>query len=190
MGGEEDMDRKIPETINEVIKALQQLINTKPTQNKSHIPIPLQKLKNYARETYQDIYREDIKEIIRKLKTKQQLNNEEMSLMEQWMIGDLEMYAVIEKHYDEWIQNLNEFSTQLKQFENPTIVTDESQLLALQGLIIEIEHNLHDLEKFQYVMDRIKRYKQYVGVDTSSLTDTQRYHLSDILQEMIRSTLH
>jgi len=184
------MNRNISEAIEEVTEGIMHLVDHFNDDGFQSQVIPLERLKNWARESYQDIYKNRIKNIITKLRTKQQLTSEDMEILEKWMIGDLKMYTVMERHYDEWITDLQELSRNLDSFQTEDIQNNEEKLLQLQGLILEIDHVLSDFEKYQYAIDRIKRYKSYVGRYAEQLTDTQRYELANMLKDMLHSSLY
>ena len=45
------------------------------------------------------------------------------------------------------------------------IQTNPQQILKLQGLLLEFEHILKDVEHFKYILDRIHRYELFVGFE-------------------------
>jgi len=65
-----DMKRDIPGTIEEITENLTFLIEHLDDEKTPSRPVPLERLKNFARETYQDFYRSEMKEIIAKIKTR------------------------------------------------------------------------------------------------------------------------
>ncbi len=76
------MNRDIPEAIKKLVENVN--INLKNIECLicSEKPIPIEKLKNWVRESYQDIYREPMKLIISKLQINEELSEEEINLVE------------------------------------------------------------------------------------------------------------
>ena len=184
------MNRNIPHTIQQVADGIEDKLNHLNDEKHSSTPIPIERLKNWTRESYQDLYHDQIKTIIKKLKTKQELTSDDMNILEKWMIGDLQMYATMEKHYDQWISELLSLSNTLRSYQRDDIHQNEEKLLELQGLILELDHVLTDFEKYQYAIERMHRFKSYVGAYAERLTDTQRYELADMLKNMLYSSLY
>lgn len=187
---ENHMNRNIPHTIQQVADGIEDKLNHLNDEKHSSTPIPIERLKNWTRESYQDLYHDQIKTIIKKLKTKQELTSDDMNILEKWMIGDLQMYATMEKHYDQWISELLSLSNTLRSYQRDDIHQNEEKLLELQGLILELDHVLTDFEKYQYAIERMHRFKSYVGAYAERLTDTQRYELADMLKNMLYSSLY
>ena len=184
------MNRNIPEAIHEVAEGIQHMLNHLDDDGHTAKPIPIEKLKNWTRESYQDLFHAQIKEIITKLKTKQDLTKDDMQVLEKWMIGDLQMYSSMEKHYEQWISDLLSLSTTLELYQRDDIHQNEKKLLELQGLILELDHVITDFEKYQYAIERMHRFKSYVGSYAEELTDTQRYELANMLKNMLYSSLY
>jgi len=136
------------------------------------------------------LFHEKIKDIITKLKTKQDLTREDMQALEKWMIGDLQMYSSMEKHYEQWMSDLLSLTATLELYQQNDIHQNERKLLELQALILELDHVLTDFEKYQYAIERMHRFKSYVGTYAEQLTDTQRYELADMLKNMLYSSLY
>ncbi len=184
------MNIDIPQAIQDVNNGIHHLLSHFHDDEYNPKPIPLERLKNWTREGYQALYRDQIKEIIRKLKTKQELTSEDMKIMEQWMIGDLRMYTKMEDHEQEWKTDLQQLTQKIESYKDESVHRDGKKLLELQGLLLELDHVLADFEKYQYSVERIKRYKTYIGKHAETLTDTQRYELADILKDMLYSSLY
>src|SRR6056297_3034023 len=119
------MNRDIPRAIEEVATGIQHMLNHLDDDGHAAKPIPIEKLKNWTRESYQDLFHAQIKEIITKLKTKQDLTREDMQVLEKWMIGDLQMYATMEKHYEQWMSDLLSLSTTLELYQCDDIHQNE-----------------------------------------------------------------
>ena len=184
------MNRDIPQAIEEITTGIQHMLNHLDDDGHTAKPIPIEKLKTWTRESYQDLFHAQIKEIITKLKTKQDLSSDDMQVLEKWMIGDLQMYSSMEKHYEQWISDLLSLSTTLELYQRADIHQNEKKLLELQGLILELDHVLTDFEKYQYAIERMHRFKSYVGSYAEELTDTQRYELANMLKNMLYSSLY
>jgi hypothetical protein len=185
-----EMKRDIPGTIEELTKNLSFLIMHLDDDEPPSKPIPLERLKNFARETYQDFYRSEMKDIIAKIKTRQQLTSEEIQLVHEFMIGDLETYTHLEIHTKQWVTDIHQILTKLQQFKDLEIPQDPKHLLTLQGMCMELDHTLKDFENYTYVQERINRFKRFIGTDPLQLTDTERFELAETLKDMLNSPLY
>ena len=155
----------------------------------SDIPrvFPLDKIKNWARESYQEIFREQALLVIRKLKTNEQLSIDEAKLIEEWMVGDVEMYWGLEGHYEEWKAEVLVLCERLKECGHPEANSDVKCLLTIQGVAIELEHVLRDIDHYRYALDRIRRFRAFVGKDINALPSDDRVKLADQMRNMVYS---
>jgi hypothetical protein len=105
------------------------------------------------------------------------------------MIGDLSMYKKMEPHFLQWKREVRRLCKTLSSFIHSDIQTNPQQLLALQGLLLEFDHVLKDVEHFKYILDRIHRYELFVGFQAENLDPQRRFQLAEQLREMIYSPL-
>lgn len=182
------MRRDISGTIREVCRGLENHLESMRSAELTPRPIPLERLRNFARESYQDLLREDALRLIRRLKGRDELTREDMETLDDLMVGDLEMYEQIEVHFAEWTKLIKEGCHQLQSLDGPGIESDAARLLKLQALAMDLEHLLADFDRYKYALDRLRRYKANVGLDPSKLTSEQRNHLAEQLRAMVYSS--
>jgi len=183
------MERDLKETAKILCQNVQYTIENIDKESYSPRPIPLERLKNWVRETYQEITLNHAKILVEKLKTNEPLTREDQLLLENWMIGDLSMYKKMEPHFLQWKRELHRLCSELSSLMEKNIQTNPQQILKLQGLLLEFEHILKDVEHFKYILDRIHRYELFVGFEAENLTVQRRFQLAEQLREMIYSPL-
>lgn len=150
-------------------------------------PIPLDRLRNWARESYQDIYREKALSIIRKLKLGEDLDPDEAKLAEEWMVGDLELYHRAEDHLEEWKKELRDICQRLSSLSHSGIGSDARSLLHIQAEVIEMDHLLRDVDRYRRTLDRVRRYRAFIGRDINVMAKEERVRLADLLRAMVYS---
>jgi hypothetical protein len=181
------MKMNVEDTIVEVSGNLKLMIHD--MDSGSYVPrsLPLDKLKNWARESYQEIYREQALIITRKLRLDETLSYNEAQLVEEWMVGDIELYSGTEVHYEEWKKEVLELITRLEGCNHPGVKSDIKCLLNIQAIIIELEHVLRDIDQYRYGVDRIRRFRSFVGRDINSMTHEDKVRLAEYMRDMVYS---
>jgi hypothetical protein len=183
------MERDIKETARILCQNVHDILDNVDKESFEPKPIPIERLKNWVRETYQDITLDHAKILVEKLKTNEPLTKEDQVLLENWMIGDLSMYKKMEPHFVQWKKEIRRLCNELTLLTTKNITSNPQLLLALQGLLLEFEHVLKDVEHYKYILDRIHRYELFVGFQTVSLDAQRRFQLAEQLREMIYSPL-
>jgi hypothetical protein len=181
------MERDIEGTITQLCSNLKLMVQDLDSGSDIARPFPLEKLKNWARESYQEIFREQALIIIRKLKLNETLSVDEARLVEEWMMGDIELYWGLEGHYEEWKAEVLELAERLKGCDHPGVNSDVKCLLNIQAVIIELEHVLRDIGHYRYALDRIKRFREFVGKDMNALPSGEKAQLADYMKDMVYS---
>jgi hypothetical protein len=181
------MERDIEGTIVELCSNAMQMIDDLDSGRPVPRPMPVERLKNWARESYQDLYRDRVLSICRKLKLGEELSPDEAGLAEEWMVGDLELYQGAEGHAEEWKDEMAEVCQSLLDLAHGGVNGDAKSLLRIQAEVIEIEHLLQDLDRYRSALDRIKRYRAFIGRDINSLKKEEKVRLADLLRAMVYS---
>jgi hypothetical protein len=181
------MNRDIEGTIIQICSNLKMMVQDMDSGSERSRPLPIERLKNWARESYQEIFREQAMVIIRKLKLDEALSVEEAKLVEEWMVGDIELYQALEGHYEEWKVEILELGERLRVCDNPGVNSDVNCLLRIQTVVIELEHMLRDIDHYRYTMDRIKRFQAFVGKDINMLSHNEKVRLADHMKGMVYS---
>ena len=176
-------------TIEELCTNLAQIIQDMDSGSYVARPLPLERLKNWSRESYQGIFREPALQIVRKLKLDERLTEEEAKLVEEWMVGDIEQYRVLEVHYDEWKKEVVELADRLRQCNRPEVNKDPKCLLDIMAVLIDLEHVLRDIDHYRYALDRIGRFRSFVGQDINSMPHSDKVALADNMRNMVYSDM-
>jgi hypothetical protein len=181
------MNNDIEGTIAQICSNLKLMVQDMDSGSERSRPLPIERLKNWARESYQEIFREQAMVMIRKLKRDESLSVEEAKLVEEWMVGDIELYRALESHYGEWKVEVLELGERLRVCGNPGVNSDVKCLLNIQAVVIELEHMLRDIDHYRFAMDRIKRFHAFVGKDINELAYNEKVKLADHMKGMVYS---
>lgn len=183
------MERDIKGTAILLCQSVQHILDNIDKESYTPQVIPIERLKNWVRETYQELTLDHAKNLVEKLKTNEPLTNEDRVLLENWMIGDLCRYKKMEPHFLQWKRELHRLCTELSDLMKKNVQTNPQHLLTLEGLLLEFEHVLKNVEDFKYILDRINRYELFVGFQAENLDPQRRFQLAEQLREMIYSPL-
>ena len=183
------MKMDIEGTIDQLCSNLLLMIQDMDSGNYSPRPIPIDRLKNWTRESYQEIFRDRAMIIIRKLKQNEHLSEDEARLIEEWMVGDIELYRNMEVHYEEWKAEVRDLIVKLQQCDHPSVNSDAKCLLNIQAVIIELDHVLRDIDHYRNALDRIRRFRSFVGQDINSLPNVDKASLADNMRTMVYSDM-
>jgi hypothetical protein len=181
------MDMDIEGAVTQICSNLKLMVHDMDSGSDIPRHLPIERLKNWARESYQGIFREQALAIIRKLKLDEPLSDDEARLVEEWMVGDIELYRGMEGHYEEWKSEILELGERLKVCDHPGINSDVKCLLNIQAVIIELEHVLRDIDHYRYALDRINRFHAFVGKDMNTLPHNEKVKLADHMRDMVYS---
>jgi hypothetical protein len=179
--------KEIEEAIALLCKSLREMMGEMESGAYTPRPLPLTMLKNMTRETYQDLYRRQALEVIRKLKLNQPIDQEEARLVEEWMVGDLEIYQVMEGHYREWREEVLQHCDGLASIGRAGLEDDAQSLLRIRASLMELEHVLGDIDHYRYALDRLERFRSYVGQDINALDHQEKAKLADHMNSMVYS---
>ncbi|HEY3420898.1 MAG TPA: hypothetical protein VGK23_10125 [Methanomassiliicoccales archaeon] len=181
------MKMNIEDTVAEVSGNLKLMIQDMDSGSHVPRPLPLDRLKNWAREGYQEIYREQALTIIGKLNLNEPVSADESKLVEEWMVGDIELYWGIEVHYEEWKKEVLDLIARLEGCDHPDVKGEVKCLLDIQAVIIELEHVLRDIDHYRYGVDRIRRFRTFVGRDINNMTHEDKVKLAEYMKSMVYS---
>jgi hypothetical protein len=184
------MGRDIEGTIEELCSNLREMMREMDTG--TYIPrhLPLTMLKSWTRESYQDLYREQALVVIHKLKLNDPIAESESKLIEEWMVGDLELYQVMEDHYQEWRSEVLLLCDKLMAREYAGKENDAKCLLRVRAVLLELEQVLGDIDHYRYALDRLSRFRSYVGKDINAMDRQDKAKLADHMTSMVYSDLY
>jgi hypothetical protein len=179
--------RDVEGAIEQLCSNLREMMREMDTGTYTPRPLPLTMLKNWTRESYQDLYREQALIVIRKLKLNEPLSESESKLTEDWMVGDLEIYKVMEDHYQEWRSEVLELCDRLMACEHAGKERDAKCLLRISAVLMELEHVLGDIDHYCYALDRLSRFRAYIGKDINAMDRQDKAKLADHMTSMVYS---
>jgi hypothetical protein len=181
------MERDIEGIITQLCSNLKLMVQDMDSGLDVPRPLPLEKLRDWARESYQEMFREQALVIIGKLRLNGNLSTEEARLVEEWMVGDIELYWGLEGHFEEWKAEVLELTNRLVTYEHGGVNRDVRTLLGIQAVVIELENVLRDIDHYRYALDRIKRFRAFVGKDVNAIPNEEKAQLADQMEKMAYS---
>ena len=121
------------------------------------------------REHMQDIARDDLDKIVKKLKNSEDLSPSEIAQIRLWIIGDAESYSKMENNFNDWINELKRLTSQINQYA--TDQPDLEKALALRGLLRGAMSLTADIIYFLQQKERVKNFEK--NIDQLTLDDQE-----------------
>lgn len=140
------------------------------------------KMRNTARELWQEQMRPKVAELISSLKKNRPLSEEEMKLLRNWMVGDAEHYARLENNFNDWIEEVRRLSGIFSSFKDSQL--GEGDLRKIQAHLLDLHSTLDDVIRYLEIKERISRFERSAaeGIDKESAKS-----LVEIINSMLES---
>lgn len=119
------------------------------------------KAKNMVREEVQKRTSSEIKKIINKLQSNENISVEETSLIQAWIVGDATGYTKMENNFQDWISEYERLEKLLADYENRELSHED--LLRLHGILEDATRVSYNIANFLEKKDRIKKFESAVG---------------------------
>ncbi len=157
-------------------------VNSSKTDELVHLTNNLQK---FFRESFQEIQKAKIQELIKKLKNNlnkdQGINTEELTLLREVMIGEADNYITNENGKQAWIQKLKEYSSLIGELSQEAL--SGNYLFKMTGKSVTACRLAQDLNFYFQQAERVQNFNQSVnnGIDnleTKFLIDSLQYKLT------------
>jgi hypothetical protein len=118
----------------------------------------LKSLKDLCRETLQGLTRQQIEEIIAKLKKNTPLTTQEIETVRLWIVGDVDHYLKIENNYEEWLKEAERLIWEIQKAGAQAM--DLQPVIRLQGLVIDLDRTAQDIARYLNDRERIQRFEK------------------------------
>jgi len=149
----------------------------------SNLTSDFSKLGTHLREFMQDITKQQILQIVNKLKKGSALTEEDLKCIELWIVGDAEYFTKLENNFRDWIGEMNRIIVEIKNYSGKEI--DLESCNRLRALSKDAVRNASDIDYFVGERDRIERFKE----STIDIDVEERETLIDILHSKLGSEL-
>lgn len=133
------------------------------------------------RELVQEQTGDKIKKIINKLESGQQINKDDLSLIELWMVGDAHHYSQLENNFQDWTSELKRIQSEINRADGKTF--DVLTSMRLRALIYDATRVLADMAYFLQQKERVEKF-----VDaTQEIDNEERDTLIRLLEQKLKS---
>lgn len=139
--------------------------------------------KNIVREEAQKRTSDDIRKIIKKLRSDERLSSEEITLIKAWITGDATGYTKMENNFQDWLSEYERLRRSLSDYEKKACSPED--LLMLHGILEDAIRITYDIAIFLEKKDRIKKFESVVA---DGLDQDERQMLVKVLTRKLDST--
>lgn len=121
----------------------------------------LSQARNIVREQAQEKSSPEIKKILKKLQTNEQISAGEVALIKAWIVGDAAEYTKMENNFQDWMSEYDRLRKSLAVYENKDCSFEE--LLTLHGILEDATRISYDIANFLEHRERILKFESAVG---------------------------
>jgi len=142
----------------------------------------LSQAKNSVREEAQRKSSPEIKKILKKLQSDEQLSAGEIALVKAWIVGDAAEYTKMENNFQDWISEYDRLRKSLAAYENRDCSHED--LLTLHGILQDATRVSYDIANYLESKERIRKFESAVG---DGIDENERDILINILIGKLQS---
>jgi len=168
------MFKKINSQYDEAVKSE----DSKSYANLSYV---FRDLNTQLREYIQKITKNEIVQIVKKLKSGRNITKDELRFIKLWIVGDADYYAKMENNFHDWSEELKRLIKAINELNTaePDFVTASR----LRGVLTDGARVLGDIAFFFEQKDRIKKFEEAC----SELDSEERELLISLLEKKMAS---
>lgn len=174
------------ENFNKILEDLNGAFNSTcgepSTGNYWNLSVCLSRYEEELREYIQEITKEDIKAIINKLRTKQELTTTDIEYIKLWLVGEAQYYVKLENNYNDWLVELQRLIDVINKTHQDS--PDFETASKLRAYLLDAVRVLGDIVFFLKQAERVKNFID----STHEIDDEERELLVRLLEGKIRST--
>ncbi len=141
----------------------------------------LQETESQLREYIQEITKNEISQIIEKLKSNRPLNKQELEYIKLWIVGDADYYVKFENNYNDWVVELKRLMVEINQCNSENLSFKEAS--KLRAIVLDGIRVLGDIVFFIKQKERLRNFAE----STEEINDEERNLLIRLLEGKIRS---
>ena len=134
-----------------------------------------------ARESMQDLTKEEMRNIIQKLEKGTPLTPDEKDQIRLWVVGDADYYAKMENNVGDWKAELQRLMQEINRLE--TARPDVGTLCKMRGLFRDGARVIADLFFYAEQQDRLKKFNEAI----QEIDAEERGLLIGLLEQKIKS---
>lgn len=161
------MSDPLQEIIQELKTSIERTKTHASTTNYQLVQMKLSELGGALREMHQAMTQRDMRVIINKLGKNEPLDDEQVDLIKDWIVGDAENYLDLEKNFNAWTSLFTRLTGELEQAYNSSDVSP-SKVLELMGLTLIAMRLIPNIVYYAGEKERVAAFKRAVsdGIDS------------------------
>ena len=136
----------------------------------------LQEFESSLREHIQEVTRDQISEVIKKLENNERLSASDRDYLKLWIVGDAEYYANLENNYQDWVEELKRLKRLITQHSSANL--DFESAAKLKAYVLDAIRVIGDIVFFLKQKERITNFVE----STADIDPEERKFLIAILQ--------
>jgi len=154
----------------------------KPDEGSYHKLLALMNdLEGHLREHIQDTTQDEIKKLLKKLQSGEELTRDELQSMKLWIVGDAAHYTRMENNFEDWTGELKRLMDEINRRKSPS--PDLEAAVELRALLQDGIRLLPNLIYFLQEKSRINKFH----VAAYELDRKERAFLIELLKEKMAS---
>ena len=126
------MPDPLQDIINELKRSIERAQNNSTATNYQLVQMKLSELNGALREMHQAMTKKQMKIIIKKLGNNEPLDDREVELIREWIVGDAESYTTCERNFNTWLSLFTKLTRDLEDIYSQDITSQK--VLELGGL--------------------------------------------------------
>ena len=141
----------------------------------------LQEAESQLREYIQEITKNEISQIVEKLKSNRFLEKQELEYIKLWIVGDADYYVKFENNYNDWTEELKRLMIEINQCNSEDLSFEEAS--KLRAILLDGIRVLGDIVFFIKQKERLRNFSESI----EEIDDEERDLLIRLLEGKIKS---
>lgn len=160
------MSDPLQEIIQELKTSIARTKTHASTTNYQMVQMKLSELSGALREMHQAMTQKEMRIIINKLGKNQPLDDDQVELIRDWVVGDAENYVECEKNFNAWLSLFSRLTTELEQIYSSDI--SSKKVLELMGLTLIAMRLIPNILYYSGEKERVAAFDRAVsdGIDS------------------------
>jgi hypothetical protein len=172
---------KFSQIISKLNEDYRATANTGTGEAYSKLSTILGELDIYLREYLQDLTGDDVKKVIKKLKSGDAIAPPDLDLIRLWLVGDADYYVQHENDFNNWSKELARLIDHTRNYDvdNPDVAT----VARLRSIFRDASRVIADIMYFVQQKDRVSKFDE----STQEIDDEERAILVRLLDQKLKS---
>ena len=120
---------------------------------------PLESLQQQIQDLITDNLRKPVSQLLEKLEADEPINEQEMKIIERWLVGDADFYVRMENNLIDWVGECKRLFSLISQYGKEDIEDDDTKLLAVGALLTDLQFTLQDITRYVTAMNEVDHFR-------------------------------